>query len=64
MKEKQKQKGYKMKIDKEEIRHEMNDCIVVGDFEQLDRLEQVLKIFGLAPWYNEHGMVEEVTRIK
>lgn len=53
-----------MKIDKEEIRNEMNDCIVVGDFEQLDRLKQVLKIFNLAPWYNEHGMVEEITRIK
>lgn len=53
-----------MKIDKEEIRCEMNDCIVLGDFEQLDQLKQVLKIFNLAPWYNEHGLVEEVTKIK
>ena len=53
-----------MRINKEEIRKEMNDCIVLGNLEQLGRLEQVLKIFNLAPWYNEHGMVEEVTRIK
>ena len=53
-----------MKLNKKAIRNEMNDCIVLGDLEQLDRLEQVLRIFGLAPWYNEHGMVEEVTRIK
>ena len=53
-----------MEINKKAIKQEMNDCLVLGDFEQLDKLEKVLKIFDLAPWYNEHGMVEEITRIK
>ena len=60
--EKQKQKVYKM--NKNMLKNKLNEMLMAGNWEGVKTLVDAMFMFGLVPWYNEDGFVEEVTRIK
>lgn len=54
-----------MKINKKEIKKKINTCLCLGKVEEVEKIEKVLEIFNLAPWYSsETGMVEKIIEIQ
>ena len=46
------------------LKNKLNELLMCGNREAVRTLVGAMFMFGLAPWYNEAGLVEEVTRIK
>ncbi len=51
-------------MNKKMLKNKINELRLAGNWQALETLERAMRIFGLAPWYNEYGEVEEITRIK
>lgn len=51
-------------MNKKALKNKLNELRSGGNWQAVETLERAMRIFNLAPWYNEYGEVEEVTRIK
>ena len=51
-------------MNKNKLKNKLNELLLGGNWKAVRTLVDAMFMFGLAPWYNEDGMVEEVTRIK
>ena len=51
-------------MNKNIIKNKLNELIMGGNRQGVKTLVDAMFMFDLAPWYNEDGMVEDVTRIK
>ena len=52
------------KMNKNMLKDKLNEMLMCGNWEAVRTLVDAMFMFDLAPWYNEDGIVEEVTRIK
>ena len=52
------------KMNKNMLKNKLNELLLGGDWQGVRTLVDAMFMFDLAPWYNEDGLVEEVTRIK
>ena len=57
-----KQKVYKM--NKNMLKNKLNELLVASNWQGVRTLVDAMYMFGLAPWYDEAGVVEKVIRIK
>ena len=46
------------------LKNKLNEQLMAGNWKGVRTLVDAMFMFNLAPWYNEDGMVEDVTRIK
>ena len=46
------------------LKNKLNELLIAGNWLGVRTLVDAMFMFELVPWYNEDGMVEEVTRIK
>ena len=51
-------------MNKNIIKNKLNELIMGGNRQGVKTLVGAMFMFDLIPWYNEDGLVEEVTRIK
>ena len=51
-------------MNKSMLKNKLNELLMAGDWQGVRTLKRAMRIFDLVPWYNENGMVEEVTRTK
>lgn len=51
-------------MNKNMLKNKLNEMLMCENWKAVRTLVDAMFMFGLAPWYNEDGMVEEVTRIK
>ena len=51
-------------MNKKMLKNKLNELLLAGNWQAVKTIEQTMLMFNLAPWYNEYGMVEEITRIK
>ena len=51
-------------MNKKMLKNKLNEMLMGGDWQGVRTLVDAMFMFDLAPWYNEDGIVEEVTRIK
>ena len=51
-------------MNKKMLKNKLNELRKCGNWQGARVLKGAMLMFDLVPWYNEDGMVEEVTRIK
>ena len=51
-------------MNKKMLKNKLNKLLMCGDRQGVRILVDTMFMFNLAPWYNEDGLVEAVTRIK
>ena len=51
-------------MNKNMLKNKLNEMLMCGNWQAVQTLVDAMFMFDLVPWYNEDGMVEEVTRIK
>ena len=51
-------------MNKNMAKTKLNELLMRGNLEAVRTLVDAMFMFDLVPWYNEDGLVEEVTRIK